>query len=137
MRFNGEGQDATNALILQRLTTGGNLNLYFSFRATGGAGGEGSHSASCTWANISIAVDYTPASGITKANRFAGVTPNFQETFNSAGNQLGNSGGVAGTLPDLWNYTYGGNGSPSNTTSCFRPVNARFTNHASVPAAWK
>ena len=67
VRFNGEGQDATNALILQRLTTGGNLNLYFSFRATGGAGGEGSHSASCTWANISIAVDYTPASGITNS----------------------------------------------------------------------
>ena len=92
---------------------------------------------SCPRMKLSAGIFIDPASGITKANRFAGVTPNFQETFNSAGNQLGNSGGVAGTLPDLWNYTYGGNGSPSNTTSCFRPVNARFTNHASVPAAWK
>lgn len=91
----------------------------------------------CPRMKLSEGIFIDPANGITKANRFKDVTPNFQEAFQNAGNQLGNSGGVAGTLPDLWNYTYGGNGSPSNTTSCFRPVNARFTNHASVPAAWK
>ena len=91
----------------------------------------------CPRMKLSAGIFIDPASGITKANRFAGVSPNFTSAFYGAGQQLGSSGGVAGTVPDLWNYTYGGNGSPSNTTSCFRPVNARFTNHASVPAAWK
>lgn len=65
VRFDGESVDVTNARILARLIAGGNLNLYFSFRASGGAGGEGSHSAYCQWSNLAITVDYTPATGLT------------------------------------------------------------------------
>lgn len=64
VRFNGESVDVTNARILSRLISGGNLDLYFSFKATGGTDGEGSHSAYCQWSNLSIAVDYTPATGL-------------------------------------------------------------------------
>ena len=65
VRYNGESVSVGNNNLLERLIAGGNLDLYFSYKATGGTGGEGSHSASCTWTNISIAVDYTPAAGIT------------------------------------------------------------------------
>jgi hypothetical protein len=65
VRYNGESVSVGNANLLERLIAGGKLDLYFSYKATGGTGGEGSHSASCTWTNISIAVDYTPAAGIT------------------------------------------------------------------------
>lgn len=91
----------------------------------------------CYRMKISAGIFIDPANGITKENRFANTTPNFTSTFYGAGQQLGSSGGVAGTLPDLWNYTYGGDGRPYGTEGCFYPVNARFTNHASVPAAWK
>ena len=40
VRFDGESVDVTNARILSRLVSGGNLDLYFSFKATGGTGGE-------------------------------------------------------------------------------------------------
>ena len=65
VRYNGESVSVGNTNLLERLIAGGNLDLYFSYKATGGTGGEGSHNASCTWTNISIAVDYTPAAGIT------------------------------------------------------------------------
>ena len=65
VRYNGESVSVGNANLLERLTAGGNIDLYFSYKATGGTGGAGSHSASCTWTNISIAVDYTPATGLT------------------------------------------------------------------------
>ncbi len=90
----------------------------------------------CPRMKLSAGIFIDPASGITKANRFAGVTPNFTSAFYGAGQQLGSSGGVAGTVPDLWNYTYGGDG-PYGTSGCYAPVNARFTNHASIPAAWR
>ena len=90
----------------------------------------------CPRMKLSAGIFIDPASGITKANRFAGVTPNFTSAFYGAGQQLGSSGGVAGTVPDLWNYTYGGDG-PYGTAGCFAPVNARFTNYSSIPAAWR
>ena len=65
VRYNGESVSVGNANLLERLIAGGNLDLYFSYKATGGTGGEGSHSASCTWNNITITVDYTPATGLT------------------------------------------------------------------------
>ena len=63
--YHNEGVAVTNANLLERLISGGNLDLYFSYQATGGTGGEGSHSANCTWNNITITVDYTPATGLT------------------------------------------------------------------------
>ena len=65
VRYNGESVSVGNSNLLERLIAGGNLDLYFSYKATGGTGGEGSHSASCTWNNITITVDYTPATGLT------------------------------------------------------------------------
>ncbi len=64
VRFNGESYEVTSTELLSRLVSGGNLNLYFSFRAAGYTGGEGAHSAYCGWNNITITVDYTPAMGI-------------------------------------------------------------------------
>ncbi len=63
--YSGGAVNVTNANLLEKLQNGESLNMYFQFKATGGTGGAGSHSASCTWTNISIAVDYTPATGIT------------------------------------------------------------------------
>ena len=63
--YHNEGTLVTNANLLERLISGGNLDLYFSYQATGGTGGEGSHSANCSWNNITITVDYTPATGLT------------------------------------------------------------------------
>ena len=65
VRYNGESVSVGNANLLERLIAGGNIDLYFSYKATGGTGGAGSHSASCTWDNITITVDYTPATGLT------------------------------------------------------------------------
>ena len=65
VRYNGESVSVGNSNLLERLIAGGNLDLYFSYKATGGTGGEGAHSASCTWNNITITVDYTPATGLT------------------------------------------------------------------------
>ncbi len=69
--YSGGATNVTNTNLLEKLRNGESLNMYFQFKATGGTGGEGSHSASCTWSNISIAVYYTPASGI---NNTATVT---------------------------------------------------------------
>lgn len=68
-----------------------------------------------------------------KTNRFANITPNFTNCFNRGSWQ----GSVAGTAPDLWNYTfagtpitvgcYGGNGNSATS----------LTNYVDIPAAWK
>lgn len=65
VQYDGTGTTVTNVNLLSRLTDGESLDIYFSFRASGGSGGVGSHSATCEWKNIQIAVDYTPASGLT------------------------------------------------------------------------
>ena len=57
--------NVTNSNLLARLQNGESLDMYFGFTATGGTGGEGQHSAYCVWDNITITVDYTPATGIT------------------------------------------------------------------------
>ena len=62
--YSGGAVNVTNANLLEKLQNGESLNMYFQFKASGGTGGAGSHSASCTWSNIAIAVDYTPASGV-------------------------------------------------------------------------
>ena len=69
--YSGGAVNVTNANLLEKLQNGESLNMYFQFKASGGTGGAGSHSASCTWSNIAIAVDYTPASGV---NNTATVT---------------------------------------------------------------
>ena len=63
--YHNESTLVSNANLLERLISGGSLDLYFSYQATGGTGGEGSHSATCIWNNITITVDYTPATGLT------------------------------------------------------------------------
>ena len=63
--YHNEGVTVTNANLLTRLRNGTAITLYFSFQATGGTGGEGTHTAHCTWSNITITVDYTPATGLT------------------------------------------------------------------------
>ena len=63
--YTGGAVNVTSANLLEKLQNGESLNMYFQFKATGGTGGEGSHSANCTWTNIAIIVDYTPATGIT------------------------------------------------------------------------
>lgn len=63
VRYNSTSLSVTNANLLEKLQNGDTtIELYFSFRATGGTGYEGTHSASYTWSNVAISVDYTPAS---------------------------------------------------------------------------
>ena len=71
--YSGGATAVTNANLLEKLQNGESLNMYFQFKATGGTGGLGSHSASCTWSNIAIAVDYTPASGVTNSVTVTGA----------------------------------------------------------------
>lgn len=68
-----------------------------------------------------------------KGNRFANVTP----TFSNAFSRSSYSGSVAGTAPDLWNYTF--NGTPT-TTGCFGGNGnsaTSLTNYADIPEDWK
>lgn len=68
-----------------------------------------------------------------KSTRFANVTPNFTQCFY----RYSWTGSVAGTAPDLWNYTYA---STPTTTQCYAGAanNANtLTNYADIPAAWK
>lgn len=71
--YSGGAVNVTNANLLERLQAGQSLDMYFQFKATGGTGGEGTHSASCTWSNISIAVDYTPAANMTRTFTLSGA----------------------------------------------------------------
>lgn len=63
VRYNGTSTSVTNANLLEKLQNGETeIKVYFSFRATGGTGGEGTHSATYTWSSVAVSVDYTPAS---------------------------------------------------------------------------
>ena len=65
VRYYGTGTEVTDAGILERLQSGQKeIDLYFSFRAAGGSGGEGGHSAVCTWSDIEAEVEYLPFSGV-------------------------------------------------------------------------
>ena len=65
VRFSGSSAMATDAAILEKLQQGArSLSLYFSFRASGGTGGEGSHSASCAWSDIRLELEVQPAGGV-------------------------------------------------------------------------
>ena len=71
--------------------------------------------------------------GGTNSTRFASVTPDFTSCFQ----RTSWTGSVAGTAPDLWNYTY--SGTPTST-SCFAGAgnNANsLTNYSSIPSGWK
>ena len=64
VRFEGTGVPATDAALLERLQRGDTeIRLYFSFRATGGFGGEGAHSAYASWTDISVKADFIPPNG--------------------------------------------------------------------------
>ncbi len=64
IRFSGTGEEVSDAALLKRLNDGETeISLYFSFRAQGGHGGEGQHSASCAWQDLSASVTYVPAGG--------------------------------------------------------------------------
>ena len=59
-----DGSSVTNAALLSKIQETDEFTLTFSWKATGGSGGEGSHSSACAWRNVTIAVDYTPSSGM-------------------------------------------------------------------------
>lgn len=64
-RYDGSAVSVTDANLLERLRGGEReIAVYFTFRASGGTGGEGSHSASYTWNNISLSIAYVPAGGV-------------------------------------------------------------------------
>ena len=79
VRFANSSVEATDAAILERLSGGEEtLRLYFSFRATGGTGGEGSFSSACTWTDIALEIEYQSAGGISgEADFGSGVTLNY------------------------------------------------------------
>ena len=86
--------------------------------------------ASC--AKMTIPSDLFCASSA-KTTRFASVTPNFDGCFNRSSW----TGSVAGTAPDLWNYTFGGT---PTTTNCYGGTGnsaTSLTNYSSIPSAWK
>jgi len=64
-RYNGTAISMTEANLLEKLQNGeDNIQVYFSYRATGGTGGEGTHYASYTWSSVVVSVVYTPAGAV-------------------------------------------------------------------------
>ncbi len=63
--YTGTATEVTNANLLEKLSAGETVSLTFSYRANGGSGGPGTHSAVCRWKNIAITVDYSPAGSVT------------------------------------------------------------------------
>lgn len=64
-RYAGTAISMTEANLLEKLQNGeDNIQVYFSYRATGGTGGEGTHYGSYTWSAISVSVVYTPAGAV-------------------------------------------------------------------------
>ena len=75
VRYAGTSQSVTDANLLSRLQAGETeIRLYFSFRATGAGGGEGAHSAACTWSGIALQIDCLPLSGA-QGSAVIGGTP--------------------------------------------------------------
>lgn len=75
VRFANTAVEATDAAILECLAGGESaLRLYFSFRAAGGSGGEGSFSAACAWSDIALEITYRSAAGISGEADADGVT---------------------------------------------------------------
>lgn len=65
VRYKGTAISVNNANLLEKLQNGeDNIEVYFSYRATGGSGGEGQHSASYTWSSVVVTVTYTPAGAV-------------------------------------------------------------------------
>ena len=65
VRFAGTAVNADDASILEKLQRGEtSLRLHFTFRASGASGGEGEHTAHCTWSEIALEIEYTPSGGI-------------------------------------------------------------------------
>ena len=64
--FSDTQANVTNASLLKRLQNGDtSFVIAFSFQASGGTGGSGSHNATATWSNISLTVTYTDVDGVT------------------------------------------------------------------------
>jgi len=64
IKFANDSSLYSDAAMLERLKTGGSIDLRFTFKAAGGYGSEGSNGASCEWENIVISVNYTGAGAI-------------------------------------------------------------------------
>lgn len=64
-RYSGTAISMTEANLLEKLQNGeDNIQVYFSYRATGGTGGEGTHYASYTWSSVVVSVVYTPVGAV-------------------------------------------------------------------------
>ena len=103
IRFAGGASEATDARILERLQQGETeIRLYFSFRAAGASGGEGSHSLSATWSDIRLDLVYEPAGAVT-GQIDLGASGSLGYSFDRRSLLIGdsavltlNAGGVAG-----------------------------------------
>ena len=80
IRYSGTQLEVTDAGLLERLQRGDSeISVTFSFRASAG-GGEGSHSAYCTWSNITVICEYsaqTTAAGAFSAQGAGTVSYSF------------------------------------------------------------
>ena len=65
LRYAGTSVTVTDANLLERLQGGlRSLRLHFAYRAGGGNGGEGTHSALSAWTNLALTVEYMPAGAV-------------------------------------------------------------------------
>ena len=65
LQFADMGKNVTDKAILARLRAGDtSFRIRFYFRAAGGTGGSGTNYATCTWKNLKLAAEYTPAGRI-------------------------------------------------------------------------
>lgn len=76
-----------------------------------------------------------PAAGITASNRFASVTEavDFTQCFAGVGSSLSD----AGTAPALWDPSVYIFNTPPVSARCFQTTWNKYTNGASIPAAWR
>ncbi|MBQ3668410.1 MAG: hypothetical protein II920_04190 [Clostridia bacterium] len=125
VRFSGTSTEATDAEILRRLNRGDNeIELYFSFRAAGGSGGEGSHSVACVWSDIALEIEYIPSGGAGGTFIFSEseVTWHVDRLSLKRGESARFAFSISGALPSaLLMYVDGGEGEESDILTVNAP----------------
>jgi hypothetical protein len=107
LQFADTGKNVTDKAILARLRAGDtSFRIRFYFRAAGGTGGSGANYATCTWKNLKLAAEYTPAGRIHGHVAVAGVTFSLSGSAGGGGSVTREvTASEGGAWDDSFNFT--------------------------------